>query len=406
MTKKAITNRVGSRRLITSSIRRRLFRNVATMACFAFIAGTILTAGFLVAGAQMSVQAGMDRLGADIIVIPYDPHSHSSGVFLTGQTSTSYFNKSVTEGVRSTPGVLRASPQVYIGTLTNVSWCKYSVQIMGFDPLTDFSVFPLMDQSRQIDLTDNQVIVGHYIQGEVGSTIAVSGHDLTIMGRLEKTGFSPDNSIYLNMGGSYGLASDPSNNLTTFTVNPGQISAVLVKADKTIGIDPIIYYITSMNPGTLVYPMNALGRQVADQLSTTTQSLYLTALSVIVVSMPLVALIATMGANERRREIGLMRAMGATQFNVFGLFFIEAVLLAIVGGVIGVAVSSGGLATFQEPIANSLNISFIWPSMTTVISEVSVALALAVGLAGIAAIWPAFRASKMEPYDAIRKGQN
>jgi putative ABC transport system permease protein len=406
MTEKANNNRVSSRRLITSSIRRRLFRNIATMACFAFIAGTILTAGFLVAGAQMSVQAGMDRLGADMIVIPYDPYARSSGVFLTGQTSTTYFSESVTTGVRSTPGVLRASPQVFIGTLTDQNWSKYSVQIMGFDPSTDFSVLPLMDSALKSDLTNDQVIVGQNIRGDSGSTIQVYGHELTIVGRLETTGFSPDSSIYLNMAGAYALAADSSRNGTNGTASVGQISAVLVKADKSIGIDPVIYYISSMNPGTLVYPMNALGRQVSDQLSTTTQSLYLTALSVIVVSMPLVALIATMGASERRREIGLMRAMGATQSKVFILFFVEAVLLAMIGGVIGVAVSSGGLAAFQVPISDSLNISFLWPSMMTVISQMSVALALAVGLAGMAAIWPAFRASRLEPYDAIRRGQN
>jgi putative ABC transport system permease protein len=406
MTDRDINTSVSSRRLITSSIRRRLFRNIATMACFAFIAGTILTAGFLVAGAQMSVQAGMDRLGADMIVIPMDPYARSSGVFLTGQTSTSYFNDSVIAGVTATPGVLRATPQVYVGTLDDVSWSRYSVQIMGFDPSTDFSVQPLLDSSLKSGLSNDQVIVGHDIQGDIGSAITVYGHSLTIVGRLETTGFSPDNSIYLNMAGAYALAADSPSNSTTPPVSPGQISAVLVKADRTIGIDPVIYYISSLNPGTLVYPMNALGRQVSDQLSTTTQSLYLTALSVIVVSMPLVALIATMGANERRREIGLMRAMGASQTNVFSLFFVEAVVLAVIGGLIGVAVSSTGLIAFQEPIASGLNISFLWPSMTTVLSQISIALALAVGLAGLAAIWPAFRASRMEPYDAIRKGQN
>jgi putative ABC transport system permease protein len=379
---------------------------VATMACFAFIAGTILTAGFLVAGAEMSVQAGVDRLGADMIVIPYDPYAHSSGVFLTGQTSTSHFNGSVINGIRSTPGVLRASPQVYIGTLDDVTWSKYSVQVMGFDPSTDFSVLPLLLSPLKHDLLDNEVIVGHYVKGDVGSTITVHGQELTIVGQLETTGFSPDNSIYLNMNGAYAMAADSGSNSTNATVRAGQISAVLVKADKTIGIDPIIYYVTSLNPGTLVYPMNALGQQVSDQLSTTTQSLYMTALSVIVVSMPLVALIATMGTSERRREIGLMRAMGATQSNVFRLFFAESVVLAIIGGMVGVAISSAGLAAFQEPIANSLNISFLWPSMLTVLSEMSMALAVAVALAGLAALWPAFRASRMEPYDAIRRGQN
>ena len=378
---------------------------MATMACFAFIAGTILIAGFLVAGAQMSVQAGMDRLGADMIVIPYDPYAHSSGVFLTGKTSTTYFDEEVLTGVTTTPGVLRASPQVYIASLDDVSWSRHSVQIMGFDPGSDFSVLPLLESTTASAISADQVLVGHFIKGDVGSTLDVFGHDLTIAGRLETTGFSPDDSIYLTMDGAYTLAAvAPS--MYNVTVTAGQISAVLVKADKTIGIDPVLYYISSMNPGTLVYPMNALGRQVSDQLSTTTQSLYLTAVTVIIVSMPLVALIGSMGANERRREIGLMRAMGATQSNVFRLFFIEAVLLAVIGGAVGVAVSTAGLAMFQGAIADGLNISFLWPSIMTVLSEISLALALAVGLAGLSAIWPAFRASRMEPYDAIRKGQN
>jgi putative ABC transport system permease protein len=404
MKDKAINNSVGSRRLITSSIRRRLFRNIATIACFAFVAGTILTAGFLVAGAEMSVQAGMDRLGADMIVIPYDPYAHSSGVFLTGQTSTSHFSSNVTAGVLATPGVLKATPQVFVSTLDSVPWCRYSVQVMGFDPSTDFSVLPLTTAPVRSDFSDDKIIVGYYVTSEIGSTLTVYGHDLTIIGKLEKTGFSPDNSIYLNMNGAYALAADSTTNGTG--VKPGEISAILVKANKEIGIDPVIYYISSMNPGTLVYPMNALSRQVSDQLSTTTQSLYLTTLSVIVVSMPMVALIGTMGTNERRKEIGLMRAMGATQSNIFRLFFLEAVLLAVIGGIVGVAVTSFAIGAFQDSIANSLNISFLWPSMMTVLTQISIALALAVALAGLASIWPAYRASRMEPYDAIRKGQN
>ncbi len=406
MTEKKINNHVGTRRLITGSIRRRLFRNAATIACFAFIAGTILTAGFLVAGAQMSVQAGMDRLGADMIVIPYDPYTHSSGVFLTGQASMTYFDESVIAGVAGTPGVLRASPQVFVHTMDLLPWCKYPVQIMGFDPNSDFSVLPLLIDPLQSSITNSTIITGNLVQGDIGSTVNVYGHELTIIGRLEKTGFSPDNSIYLTMDGAYAIAADAPSDLLNKSATSGQISAILVKADKTLGIDPVVYWITSLNPGTLVYPMNELGRDMADQLSTTTQTLYLTAVSVIVVSMPLVALIATMSANERRREIGLMRAMGATQGNVFALFFTEAVVLALIGGLVGVAVSSSGLAMFQDLISNGLNISFQWPSMVTVMSQISLAVALAIALAGIAAIWPALSASKMEPYDAIRKGQN
>jgi putative ABC transport system permease protein len=375
------------------------------MACFAFITGTILMAGFLMAGAQMSVQAGMDRLGADMIVIPMDPYARSSGVFLTGQVTSLYFNDTVVNDVRSTPGVLRASPQVYVGTLDNVSWFQYSVYVMGFDPETDFSVIPLLLTPMERDLDADQVVVGHLVHGDVGNAIEIFGHELTIVGRMEQTGFSPDHSVYVSMDAAYAIASDATNHSDEISLKDGQISGVLVKADKTLGIDPVLYWISSLNPGVLVFPMNSLGRQMSDQLDATTQTLYLTVASVAAVSMPLVALISTMGANERRREIGLLRAMGAPRAYVFKLIFTEAMVLAIIGGVIGAAGSSIVLAVQQQVVTDSLRISFLWPSMATTLTEVSTALAVTAVLAGLAALWPALRASKMEPYESMRRGQ-
>jgi putative ABC transport system permease protein len=376
------------------------------MACFAFVAGTILTAGFLVAGAQMGVQAGMDRLGADLIVIPLDPYARSSGVFLSGQPSTDYFDASVVTEVAQTPGVLRTSPVVYLGTIEQVPWCRYIVQVMGFDPTTDFMIAPLTTPSMSQPLQNGQVIVGHYINASIGTSISIYGHGCLVVGQLEATGFSLDNSVYLTQSDCYAIAADLASTSAPVPLQNGQVSTILVKVDKTIGIDQTLEWISSMNPGVLVFPMSALGRDVADQLSATTQTLYMTVASVILVSLPLVALIATMGANERRREIGLLRAMGATRAYVFRLFFMEAVVLAVVGGLAGILGASIGLVIFQGAVASTLQTGFLLPSLPEVISQVSIALAAAVALAGVAAVWPAYRASAMEPYDAIRRGQN
>jgi putative ABC transport system permease protein len=397
--------RIGSRRLITSNIRRRLFRNLAIIACFAFVAGTILSAGFLVAGAQMGVQEGLNRLGADMMVIPLDSDVRNSGFFMTGTPSDLYFSESITNEVLSTQGVLDVSPQAYSGTLLSVPWCRYSVPVMGFDPATDFTIKGLVT-AMPATLQMDQVIVGRYIQGNVGSVIGFHSHNFTIVGRLAATGFSPDYSVYVTMAEAYSLAAEPQYGSDPFPLEQGNISAVMVKVDRTMGIDPVLYWITEMNPGVLVFPMSALTRQVGDQLTVTTQTLYLTVTSVILVSMPLVALIASMGTNERRREIGLLRAMGATQSYIFRLFFSETVFLAFVGGMVGVIGSSIGLAVFQDVLSSSLKIAFLWPSIPVVLSQISIALVIAVILAGGAAIWPALRASRLEPYDAIRRGQN
>jgi putative ABC transport system permease protein len=366
------------------------------MICFAFIAGIILTAGFLVSGAQMGVQAGMDRLGADMIVIPYDPYARNSGMFLTGQASYLYFNDSIVGEVKDTPGVLRASPQVFVQMIPAPQWCSYSVQLMGYDPGTDFSVKPLLLAPLAGQLAAGEVVVGHYIQGDIGSIISIGGQ--------EKTGLAADISVYVNLPEAYRLAAVLRQTSPEVVVQAGEISAVLVKADKTMGIDPVLYWISSMNPGVLVYPMSALSRQVTDQLGATTQALYLTMGMVVLVSMPLVALISVMASNERRAEIGMLRALGATRSFIFRLVFLEAVLLAMVGCLIGIAVSALLLAVLQDPISAMLSTTILWPSLADIAFQMSLAVLVGVILAGMASIWPAYRASHIDPYEALRGG--
>jgi putative ABC transport system permease protein len=399
-------DRLGSGRLISSSIRRRLFRNSAIIICFAFVTGTILTAGYLSAGAQMSVQAGMDKLGADMIVIPYDPYARNSGLFLTGQISYLYFNESILGDVATTPGVLRASPQVFAGYIPAVNWSHYSVRMVGYDPASDFSVEPLLEEGRSSQLRADEVVVGHYIIGAVGSSVQIAEKQYTIADRLTKTGFSPDVSVYFNMPEAYAVSARLNNSVGEGRASPGQISAVLVKADHAQGINSVLFWVTSLNPGVLVYPMSALSQQVSDQLSATTQALYLTTAAIVLVSMPLVALISMMGANERRGEIGILRALGADKGFVFRMVFAEAVILAAVGGLAGVIGSSTILYVLQAPLTAGLNTSFMWPSLPTILAQVSLALLCGVALAGLAAIWPAYVASKMEPYDSLRRGTN
>jgi putative ABC transport system permease protein len=372
------------------------------MVCFAFIAGIVLTAGFLVSGAQMSVQAGMDRLGADMIVIPYDPYAKNSGMFLTGQASYQYLNGSVIEDVVATPGVLRASPQVFVYMLPNPTWCRYSVQLMGYDPVSDFSVKPMLLAPLSRALAAGEVVVGHYVQGEMGAAISIAGQDFTIVGRLEKTGLAADISVYVSIQEAHRLAGILAATSSDVVVHPGEISAILVKADKSMGIDPVLYWISSLNPGVLVYPMSALGRQVTDQLSATTQALYLTMGMVVLVSMPLVALISVMASNERRTEIGTLRALGASRSFIFRLIFLEAVLLAMIGCVFGITISALLLAALQEPISAMLSTPLMWPPLADIVFQMSFAVFMGVILAGIASIWPAYRASRMDPYESLR----
>lgn len=104
--------------------------------------------------------------------------------------------------------------------------------------------------------------------------------------------------------------------------------------------------------------------------------------------------IMTISVNERTSEIGLLRALGARQRQILGLFLGEAIVLAMIGGVGGLMLGTG--------IAQLLH--FFLPALPvhTPLSYVILAemTALVIGL--LAGVLPASRAAKMDPVEALR----
>jgi len=103
--------------------------------------------------------------------------------------------------------------------------------------------------------------------------------------------------------------------------------------------------------------------------------------------------IMLVSVTERTREICVRKALGATQANVLMQFLIEAVVLCMLGGVIGVALGAGG--------GIALRALFHW---TTAVSPLSVVVAFAFSaLVGIVfGVWPARRAAALDPIESLR----
>ncbi len=104
--------------------------------------------------------------------------------------------------------------------------------------------------------------------------------------------------------------------------------------------------------------------------------------------------IMTIAVRERTSEIGLLRALGATRGQVLGLFLGEAVVLATVGGLIGLALGAGG--------AWLLGVAVPALPVHTALEFVLLAEAVAVTIGLLAGVLPARRAAAMEPVDALR----
>ena len=104
--------------------------------------------------------------------------------------------------------------------------------------------------------------------------------------------------------------------------------------------------------------------------------------------------IMTIGVHERTDEIGLLRALGAGQRQILRLFLTEAVVLAGIGGLAGLAIGTGGAWLLGEVVpALPTHTPFIYVAMAEL-------LAIIVGL--LAGVLPAHRAACLDPIEALR----
>ena len=113
-----------------------------------------------------------------------------------------------------------------------------------------------------------------------------------------------------------------------------------------------------------------------------------------------------MVAHERRKDIAILQALGATKTYVMRLMLAESFSIALIGGIIGIGTAVVIFVFFQDFIAISLKIPFIIPSPLALLVDGGTALLLCVGIGGIASLYPAILINRSEPYETIRKGES
>src|SRR5512145_668472 len=116
-----------------------------------------------------------------------------------------------------------------------------------------------------------------------------------------------------------------------------------------------------------------------------------------VLSVVMIGLVFSMAANERRKELGVLRALGATRRFVFQSLLAEASFMALFGGLTGIILADLVIFLFRNLIMVTFGIPFLLPSVGSLLALVVAVLLLALISVNLAALIPAYKISRLDP---------
>ena len=210
-----------------------------------------------------------------------------------------------------------------------------------------------------------------------------------VIGIVEELKIHPDldRSVFIGYGAAKKL----------FDINE-EPTTIYLRANPTFIEDVVEVIAPSMNPENpdqveVSRPSDALEAQQAVEASFTNLLLGLGSVALLVGGVA-IANVMVMSVLERRMEIGVRRSIGATRREIRYQFLLESVVLSGIGGLVGVML--GSLITLAY--TNYTNIVFSIP-----VWQILGAVFLALLIGAISGVYPAIKASKIQPAEAVRK---
>ena len=278
------------------------------------------------------------------------------------------------------------APKLYINTKVNGT----SVMVVGVEPQEEINIrtWWRVGEGEYLEHTD-QALLGAFAAELLGLSngdrIALNGADITVAGILEETGSDEDYQVFV-----------PLETLQKAFDKEGLISSMDIRA--LCNACPVVMIADSINnaiPGVRAIAVQQVASAEAEMMGRINR--FMLALAGITLAVGLFGVGNTMmrSVNERIKDIGIMRAVGASRNQIMKVFIYQAIVIGIVGGVFGYLAGTL-LAYALGPVLFGVS------SISPVPQYFPMALGIAIGVAVIATVYPAFRAARIKVADSFR----
>lgn len=393
------------------SLRLTKARTILTTTGVAIGVASITVVLSLSSGITQLISGQVAALGGNIAVIrPGLPPKGLEG-FTNPTTEQTYTTSSITEqdfkDIRKIKGVEKAAPLMIINSSlkSNTNTVTSGTIVATSPELADIADLPMQDGQFIDGITNkNTAVIGARLSVSlfgtdlpIGQTFIANGQQFTIIGVFKPmnnpinfNSVDFDNAVVLSLEGG-----------KTFHQGTAQIQQIDVKTKNKADLPAVIKRITSK------LTSNHLGEKDFSVLTGNAISQpanrFFDALALIMTIIAAISLVVggigimnimLVGVAERTREIGLRKAVGASNGNIVVQFLVESLIISILGGVLGYV--GGYVVAFL--ISTFLTFS---PALTWQIAAFAFGISIVVG--ALFGLYPALRAARKDPIESLRQ---
>ncbi len=367
-------------------------------------------------GAQNLILGQIQGIGAKTIAIV--PGRQPSGISDVASSLTDSLKVKDLDALKKKENVPHATdimPIVFSSQTATYQNQSYSPTIFGVTPLFAkiYNIAPAQGNlftDEDVKSYANVVVIGSKVKDQLfgndqalGQKIKIKGQNLKIVGILGKQG----QSTFVNFDTA---AIMPYTTVQQYILGIKYFNRVVVQADNETNVDLTAedIRITLRNSHNITDPAKddffvETQAQAMAQVGTITNVLTMFLAAVAAISLLVggvgIMNIMLVSVTERTREIGLRKALGATNRNILSQFLLEAVILTASGGVVGIIL--GLTFSFLISLVLSRVLAVNW-AFTVPISGVLLGLGVSTAIGLIFGLYPARQAAKKNPIEALR----
>lgn len=354
---------------------RNRTRMVLSVIGIAIGIATIVALGMVTEGLKESLEEQLKAGGADFVVMK-NTSSESASPTIKQERIDEIAKMN---GVKQAAGILTSSRMVGDSQLGLVGINQKDLNMMGAK----------LTQGNNYSDDKNEMILGKLaaekMNKKVGDTITLNGEKYTITGIFETGNKEIDTS-----------AAMPLAKVQKMDENDGKVHFIYVKINNNADVNAITKGVEKAYPGelTTIASLEDFQRANGGLNMVETASMAISLLAIVIGGIGIINTMI-MSVFERTREIGVLKAVGWKGKRILGMILGESIVLTFLAGIVGIVLGVIGI----EAIITLTNTTMLL-KFTPALALKALGIAVIVGIIG--GIYPAYRASRLPPTEALR----